>query len=69
MSTFEHSDIKRFAADQVNLPADKATAHRQQATALRDRLTCKIAEDPAFDLVRDVRIDLDRGLEPKRSRK
>jgi len=52
MSEFEHSDIKRFAADKVNLPADKATAHRQQVNALRDRLTRKIEEDPAFDLVK-----------------
>jgi hypothetical protein len=52
VSEIDHANIKRFAADRVNLPADKAAVHRQQVNALRERLKHKIAEEPSFDLVK-----------------
>lgn len=47
-----HSEIKAFAEDRVNLPAQTANKHRAQVSALRKRLEKKIAEDSSFDLVK-----------------
>ncbi len=45
-----HADIKQFATDNVNLPADKANVYRAQARRLRERLTTHVAENPNFTL-------------------
>ncbi len=47
-----HNDIKEFAEDKVNLPAATAKKHRDQVTALRQRLERKIDADPAYGLVK-----------------
>lgn len=47
-----HQKIAAFAADRVNLPRDRAQAHRDQVNQLRDRLTAKIDEDSDFALVK-----------------
>jgi tRNA nucleotidyltransferase (CCA-adding enzyme) len=52
MAGIGHSEVKRFASERVNLPADDATEYRAQVRRLRDRLTAKIAADPSFDLVK-----------------
>lgn len=52
MSEVSHADIARFAADRVNLAADKAQHHRDQVNRLRDRLEKKIKEDPDYALVK-----------------
>lgn len=48
----DHSDIKRFAEEQVNLPRDKAEEYRAQARRLRERLETYLAEHPDFTLKR-----------------
>lgn len=45
-----HNDIKQFAADRVNLPADKANVYRAQARRLREKLAVHVAENPDFAL-------------------
>lgn len=45
-----HADIQRFAADRVNLPADKASVYRAQARRLREKLTTYLAEHDNFAL-------------------
>lgn len=45
-----HADIKQFAADRVNLPADKANVYRAQARRLREKLTNHLSEHPDFAL-------------------
>lgn len=52
MTEIGHSEIKRFAAERVNLPKDDADRYRAQVKRLRDRLTAKIDADPSFDLVK-----------------
>lgn len=52
MGEIGHHEIKRFAAERVNLPKDDADRYRSQVTRLRDRLTTKIDADPSFDLVK-----------------
>ena len=52
MAEINHADIVRFAADRVNLPADKAQQHRDQVNRLRDRLEKKIKEEPDYALVK-----------------
>ena len=45
-----HQEILRFAEDRVNLPSDKARAHRAQAQRLREKLDDYLGENPAFSL-------------------
>ncbi len=52
MSEITHSDIAWFVVERVNLPKETAKKHRRQVNQLRDRLEAKIAEDPAFDLIK-----------------
>ncbi|HEU5377853.1 MAG TPA: CBASS oligonucleotide cyclase [Ktedonobacteraceae bacterium] len=52
MSKIIHEDIVWFAEDRVNLPSETAKKHRRQVNLLRERLEAKVAEDPAFDLVK-----------------
>lgn len=52
MSKIVHKDIARFAEERVNLPTYTVKKHRQQVNLLRERLETKIAEDPAFDLIK-----------------
>jgi len=52
MSEITHDDIARFAAERINLPLETVKKHRRQVNLLRERLEAKIAEDPAFDLVK-----------------
>lgn len=47
-----NSEVKRFAAERVNLPKANADEYRAQVKRLRDRLTTKIDADPSFDLVK-----------------
>ena len=51
-SVVDHSIIKKFAEDRVNLPKDKADEYRSQVSRLRDRLEKHIQENPEFDLVK-----------------
>ncbi len=46
----DHSDIKTFAQDRVNLPKDKADEYRAQARRLRERLDTYVGEHPDFTL-------------------
>lgn len=46
----DHSDIKTFALDRVNLPKDKADEYRAQARRLRERLDTYVDEHPDFTL-------------------
>lgn len=48
----DHSDIKRFAEERVNLPRDKAEEYRAQARRLRERLETYLDEHPDFTLKR-----------------
>lgn len=52
MSEITHDDIARFAAERINLPSEAVKKHRKQVNLLRERLEAKIAEDPAFNLVK-----------------
>jgi len=52
MSEITHDDIARFAIERINLPPETAKKHRRQVNLLRERLEAKIAEDPAFDLIK-----------------
>lgn len=52
MSEITHDNIARFAVERINLPKEIASKHRKQVNLLRERLEAKIAEDPAFDLVK-----------------
>ena len=45
-----HQEILRFAEDRVNLPSDKARAHRAQAQRLREKLDDYLGENPDFSL-------------------
>lgn len=45
-----HADIRQFAADRVNLPADKAKVYRAQVRRLRVKLTAYLAEHDNFAL-------------------
>ena len=45
-----HSDLKNFAENRVNLPKDKAEPYRRQAKILRDRLKNHLEEHPDFAL-------------------
>lgn len=46
----DHADIAAFAQDKVNLPQDKANAHRAQARRLREKLEAYLKEHPDFSL-------------------
>jgi hypothetical protein len=46
----DHSDIKTFAQERVNLPKDKADEYRAQARRLRERLETYVSEHPDFTL-------------------
>lgn len=46
----DHKHIADFAADRVNLPADKASEYREQVNRLRDKLENYLAEHPDFAL-------------------
>ncbi|MCR1785481.1 nucleotidyltransferase [Nocardioides carbamazepini] len=48
----QHSDLAAYAAEKVNVPADKAKARRDQVTHLRTRLQSYIADHPDYDLVK-----------------
>ncbi len=48
----DHSDIKRFAEERVNLPRDKAQEYRAQARRLQARLETYLDEHPDFTLKR-----------------
>lgn len=52
MTEIGHSEVAAFARDRVNLPSDTAKRHRDQVDALIGRLEDKIADDPAYDLVK-----------------
>ena len=52
MSEITHDDIARFTEEKINLPAETVRKHRRQVNLLRERLEAKIAENPAFDLVK-----------------
>ena len=52
MSGVTHDDVARFVEERINLPSVIAKKHRRQVNLLRERLEAKIAEDPAFDLVK-----------------
>lgn len=52
MSEITHDDIARFAEERINLLAETVRKHRRQVNLLRERLEAKIAENPAFDLVK-----------------
>jgi tRNA nucleotidyltransferase (CCA-adding enzyme) len=52
MAEIGHSEVKRFAAERVNLPKEDADRYRAQVKRLGDRLTTKIDADPSFDLVK-----------------
>lgn len=45
-----HKDISQFAADRVNLPADKASVYRAQVRRVREKLEKHIAAHPEFAL-------------------
>lgn len=45
-----HNDLKQFASDRVNLPAEKARVYRAQARRVRELLEKHIAEDSDFAL-------------------
>lgn len=45
-----HTDIAQFAKDKVNLPKDKADAHRAQVRMLREKLENYLSEHPDFTL-------------------
>lgn len=46
----DHNDIASFAQDKINLPKDKANAHRAQARRLREKLEAYLKEHPDFSL-------------------
>lgn len=52
MSEITHDDIARFAEERINLPSETVKKHRRQVNLLRERLEAKIAENPAFDLIK-----------------
>ncbi len=54
MTEITHAQIVAFAAERVNLPHSDATKHRAQVNGLRDRLASKIADDPAYGLVKSL---------------
>lgn len=47
-----HNELKAYAEDRVNLPAETAATHRGQVNGLRDRLQRKIDADPDYGLVK-----------------
>ncbi len=47
-----HSIVKAFAKQRVNLPRDEAQKYRDQVNRLRDRLATHIANNPGFALVK-----------------
>jgi tRNA nucleotidyltransferase (CCA-adding enzyme) len=47
-----HGEIKAFAEDRVNLPAEPAAKYRAQVKALRERLEKKIDDHPDYGLVK-----------------
>jgi len=49
-SHVDHSNIKAFAQERVNLPKDKADEYRAQARRLRERLETYLDEHPDFTL-------------------
>ncbi len=55
MAEINHADIVRFAADRVNLPADKAQQHRDQVNRLRDRTCAGPAVVPGRSRARSAR--------------
>lgn len=48
----DHRDIVRFAEEKVNLPKDKASAYREQAGRLQDKLEGYLSDHPDFSLKR-----------------
>jgi tRNA nucleotidyltransferase (CCA-adding enzyme) len=47
-----HVEVATFAESNVNLPYDKVVEYRARVTSLRSMLETKIAEDPAYAVVR-----------------
>jgi tRNA nucleotidyltransferase (CCA-adding enzyme) len=47
-----HAEVATFAESNVNLPYDKVVEYRARVTSLRSMLETKIAEDPAYAVVR-----------------
>ena len=48
----DHRDLVRFAEEKVNLPKDKASAYREQAERLQDKLEGYLSDHPDFSLKR-----------------
>ncbi|MCH7923114.1 MAG: nucleotidyltransferase [Nitrospinae bacterium] len=48
----QHSTVKAFAEEKVNLPSETAKKYRAQVNALRERLEAHIAANPGFALVK-----------------
>ncbi|KZN15907.1 MULTISPECIES: CBASS oligonucleotide cyclase [Pseudomonas] len=48
----DHRDLVRFAEEKVNLPKDKASAYREQAGRLQDKLEGYLSDHPDFSLKR-----------------
>lgn len=48
----DHRDIARFAEEKVNLPKEKASAYREQALRLQDKLEGYLSDNPDFSLKR-----------------
>lgn len=48
----DHRDIVRFAEEKGNLPKDKASAYREQAGRLQDKLEGYLSDHPDFSLKR-----------------
>lgn len=48
----DHTKIKTFAENKVNLPRDKAQTYRDQVNRLRERLSDHISDNPGFALAK-----------------
>ncbi|MGO0110803.1 CBASS oligonucleotide cyclase [Pseudomonas putida] len=48
----DHRDIARFAEEKVNLPKEKASAYREQAGRLQEKLERYLSDHPDFSLKR-----------------
>jgi hypothetical protein len=48
----DHRDLVRFAEEKVNLPKDKASAYREQAGRLQEKLEGYLSDHPDFSLKR-----------------
>jgi tRNA nucleotidyltransferase (CCA-adding enzyme) len=52
MAHIDHTAVRCFAEDRVNLPSETAAKHRGQVNGLRERLERKIDADPNYGLVK-----------------